>query len=151
MYVCVFSRLVMSDSLWFPWTVARQSPLSMGLSRQEYWSGSPFPPPGDLLTQGSNPRVPHLLHCRWILYHCTTWETQQVNREKGAEREDWSQPTCFIFCWSLSKWDGKHSGTQQALNVNYSYLQLRQVQDRPCHFGGEPTGSLLWSYTVPCT
>ena len=29
------------------WTVARQAPLSMGFSRQEYWSGLPFPPPGD--------------------------------------------------------------------------------------------------------
>ena len=29
-------------------TVARQAPLSMGFSRQEYWSGLPFPPPGDL-------------------------------------------------------------------------------------------------------
>ena len=32
-----------------PWTVARQAPLSMGLSWQEYWSGLPFPPPFDLL------------------------------------------------------------------------------------------------------
>ena len=31
-----------------PWTVARQAPLSMGFSRQEYWSGLPFPSPGDL-------------------------------------------------------------------------------------------------------
>ena len=31
-----------------PWTVARQAPLSMGFSRQEYWSGLPCPPPGDL-------------------------------------------------------------------------------------------------------
>ena len=31
------------------WTVAPQAPLSMGFSRQEYWSGFPFPPPGDLL------------------------------------------------------------------------------------------------------
>ena len=30
------------------WTVARQAPLSMGFSRQEYWSGLPFLPPGDL-------------------------------------------------------------------------------------------------------
>ena len=30
-----------------PWTVARQAPLSMGLPRQEYWSGLPFPSPGD--------------------------------------------------------------------------------------------------------
>ena len=31
-----------------PWTVAHQAPLSMEFSRQEYWSGLPFPPPGDL-------------------------------------------------------------------------------------------------------
>ena len=31
-----------------PWSVARQAPLSMGLFRQEYWSGLSFPPPGDL-------------------------------------------------------------------------------------------------------
>ena len=31
-----------------PWTVACQAPLSMGFSRQEYWSGLPFPSPGDL-------------------------------------------------------------------------------------------------------
>ena len=34
------------------WTVARQSPLSMGFSRQEYWSGLPCPPPGDLPDPG---------------------------------------------------------------------------------------------------
>ena len=31
-----------------PWTVARQAPLSMGFSRQDYWSALPFPTPGDL-------------------------------------------------------------------------------------------------------
>ena len=31
-----------------PWTAAHQAPLSMGLSRKEYWSGLPFPSPGDL-------------------------------------------------------------------------------------------------------
>ena len=38
---------VMSDSATL-WTVAHQTPLSMGFSRQEYWSGLPCPPPGDL-------------------------------------------------------------------------------------------------------
>ena len=42
----------MSDSFVIPWTVARQAPLSMGFPRQEYWSGSPFPFPGDLLDPG---------------------------------------------------------------------------------------------------
>ena len=35
-----------------PWTVAHQAPLSMGFSRQEYWSGQPFPSSGDLLDPG---------------------------------------------------------------------------------------------------
>ena len=38
----------MSDSSVTPWIVALQSPLSMGFSRQECWSGLPFPPPEDL-------------------------------------------------------------------------------------------------------
>ena len=43
-----------------PWTVAHQAPLSMEFFRQEYWSGLPFPPPGDLLNQGTEPRSPSL-------------------------------------------------------------------------------------------
>ena len=41
-----------------PWTVAHQAPLSMGFSRQEYWSGLPFPSPGDLPNPGIEPRSP---------------------------------------------------------------------------------------------
>ena len=43
-----------------PWTVACKAPLSMGFSRQEYWSGLPFPSPGDLLDPGIEPRYPAL-------------------------------------------------------------------------------------------
>ena len=43
-----------------PWTVARQVPLSMGFSRQEYWSGLPFPSPGDLPDPGIEPMSPAL-------------------------------------------------------------------------------------------
>ena len=46
-----------------PWTVAHQAPLSMEFSRQEYWSGLPFPPPGIFVIQGLNPcLLLHLLH-----------------------------------------------------------------------------------------
>ena len=38
-----------------PWTVACQDPLSMGFSRQECWSGLPFPSPGDLPEPGIQP------------------------------------------------------------------------------------------------
>ena len=43
-----------------PWTVAYQAPLSMGFSRQEYWSGLPFPSPGDLPNPGIEPGSPAL-------------------------------------------------------------------------------------------
>ena len=43
-----------------PWTVAHQAPLSMGFSRQEYWSGLLFPSPGDLPNPGIEPRSPAL-------------------------------------------------------------------------------------------
>ena len=59
-------------TLAIPWTVACQALLCMGFSRQDYWSGLPFPSPGDLpelqikpMSQESNPG---LLHCRQILY-----------------------------------------------------------------------------------
>ena len=50
------SRLTLS----IPWTVACQAPLSVGFSRQEYWSGLPFPSPGDLLDPGIEPGFPVL-------------------------------------------------------------------------------------------
>ena len=43
-----------------PWAVACQAPLSMRFSRQEYWSGLPCPPPGDLPNPGIEPRSPTL-------------------------------------------------------------------------------------------
>ena len=43
-----------------PWTVAYQAPLSMGFSRQEYWSVLPFPSPGDLPNPGFKPWSPAL-------------------------------------------------------------------------------------------
>ena len=43
-----------------PWTVAYQAAPSMGFSRQEYWSGLPFPSPGDLPDPGMEPRSPAL-------------------------------------------------------------------------------------------
>ena len=49
----------MSDSA-TPGTVAHQAPLSIGLPSQEYWSGLPFPPPGDLPNPGIEPGCPAL-------------------------------------------------------------------------------------------
>ena len=58
-----------------PWAVACQASLSMGFSRQEYWSRLPRPPPGNLPDPVIKPVSPaSLLHCRQILYCWTTGE-----------------------------------------------------------------------------
>ena len=50
-HVCVPSHLSCVQ-LFGLWTLTHQAPLSMGCARQEYWSGLPFPPPGDLPNPG---------------------------------------------------------------------------------------------------
>ena len=55
--VKLLSRVRLSAT---PWTVAYQAPLSTGFSRQEYWSGLPFPSPGYLPNPGIKPRSPAL-------------------------------------------------------------------------------------------
>ena len=59
-----------------PWTVARQAPLPIGFSRQEYWSRLPFPTPGDLLDLGIKPQSPAL--ARRILHHWAIWEAPVI-------------------------------------------------------------------------
>ena len=57
---CCLVTSVVSNSLQPHGTAARQSLLSVGFSRQEYWSGLPFPSPGDLSDPGMEPRSPTL-------------------------------------------------------------------------------------------
>ena len=56
-------------------TVARQAPLSMGLSRQEYWGGLPFPPPGDL----TDPMIKAMPLASPALAGGFAWEAQIVH------------------------------------------------------------------------
>ena len=67
-----------------PWTAAYQAPLSIGFSRQEYWSGLPCPPPRNLPNSRIEPMSPvqglnlwllQFLYCGQILYH---WATREV-------------------------------------------------------------------------
>ena len=72
MHICVlscFSRVRFFVTLW---TVARQAPLFMRFSRQEYWSGLPCPPPGDLPDPGieiASPTAPALQADSLLLSH----------------------------------------------------------------------------------
>ena len=69
-----------------PWTVAHQASLSMGFSRQEYWSGLPFPSPGDLPNPGIEPRSPALQE---ILYRLSyVGNTGTIGEGAGAQFQD---------------------------------------------------------------
>ena len=65
-FICIFLLSCVCQSLSCvqlsatPWTVAHQAPLSMGFSRQEYWSGQPFLFPGNFPHPGIEPRSPAL-------------------------------------------------------------------------------------------
>ena len=77
--VCV-SVLSCFSSVWLlvtPWTVAHQDPLSRGFSKQEYWSGLPWPPPGDLPDPGIEPLslMSPALEGKFLTTS-TTWEAQ---------------------------------------------------------------------------
>ena len=73
--VCI-SRSVLSDSV-TTWAVARQAPMSMGVSRQEYWDWLPFPPPGNLPDPGTEPEyLVSLALAGGFFTTRATWEAQ---------------------------------------------------------------------------
>ena len=60
-HVCMYAKLLSRVRLFAtPWTVACQTPPSIGFSRQEYWNGVPFPSPEDLPDLGIKPGSPAL-------------------------------------------------------------------------------------------
>ena len=61
MHACVLSHSSQVQLFATSWIVARQAPLPLGFPRKEYWSGSPFPPPGDLPDPGTEPHLLRLL------------------------------------------------------------------------------------------
>ena len=80
-----------------PWTVDRETPPSMGFSRQEYWNGLPFPPPEDLSNPGIQPRSPALQADSLLLSHLGSLNTHKTRQTITLRiREPWallSQPT----------------------------------------------------------
>ena len=112
---CVHAKSLQScPTLCNPWTVAHQATLSMGFSRQEYWSGLACPPPGDLPDPGINQCLLWIQHCRWIL-------TIEPPGQPDRDLEEWIlgvfPSLAFFFFWyslrnlffmylvSLSLWD----------------------------------------------
>ena len=101
------------------WTIARQTPLPIGFSRQEYWSGLQFPPPGDLPNPGietTSPEAPvlqanslplsHRGRHPLMYYHCATMLLSDVlcpEAKIKKKRTSLFTPTPFIFQLSIWK------------------------------------------------
>ena len=102
------TELDTTELIWHAWTVAHQAPLSMRFSRQEYWSGLPFPPPGDLPNPEIKPVYPtvagrffiteppekHSCNCSWyytfllslhITYSLCLWSSLVVQVSSHGE------------------------------------------------------------------
>ena len=88
--VCVLSHVQLFG---IPWTVAHQTPLSMEISSQEYWSGLAFPTPGGLTHPDIKPRDTTHITCisctgRQILYQWATWrEAKHSILNKNSNHE----------------------------------------------------------------
>ena len=109
------SHSAMSDFT-TPWTVACQALLSREFSRQEYWSGLPFPSPGDLPNPGIKSRSPALqgdsFQSVWATRHDLkpwptlkmSWETEEEPRNFNQKTLGFSEP--FPPSWILTSHDG---------------------------------------------
>ena len=115
-YLCAFI-LSTKD----PWTVAYHAPPSMGFSRQEYWSGLPFPPLGIFPTQGSNLCLPH---CSQMLYHVSHQGSYIYVHDTTKN----TQLNCnFLNIWwktSVSKHDSQITDKQGEIFFRFIYKHM---------------------------
>ena len=116
---CLKVKVKLLSRVWLfatPWTVTYQAPPSMGFSRQEYWSGWPFPPPGDLPNPGIEPRFPALeadtlpseprgkykyLRCLLLLLLLTPTKQAWGDLPMGRSTRSFHQNVLVIFWSSL--------------------------------------------------
>ena len=114
----------MSNSFATPWNITQQASLSMGFSRQEYWSGFLFPSPGDLPNPGIEP-VSYI--GRQILYH---WETKETSKLylHICELSTHFFPSLFNhICFSTSSvWKNSSAFLLSLISGLYFYLLFQQ-------------------------
>ena len=117
-----------------PWTAAHQAPLSMGFSRQEYWSGLPFPSPGDLPHPGIKPRSP------------TLWTDALPSEPSGKSKQKWKSLNhvwLFETLWTIQS-SGPNTGVGSlsllqgifsTQGLNPGLLHCRQILYQLSHKG----------------
>ena len=89
-----------------PWTVACQAPLSMGFSRQEDWSGLPYPPLGDISDPGIESVTLHVSCIGSVQFSCSVMSNSLQRHEPQHTRPAWPSPTpgvhpnpCLLSRW----------------------------------------------------
>ena len=95
-----------------PWTVAHQTLLSLGFSRQDYWSGLPFPPPGDLPNPGiESTFLTSTCIGRWVLHHEHQLGSPKVQVDGGTLPFGWPWIIgSSTLCWLDQKGRGEEGG-----------------------------------------
>ena len=112
-----------------PWTAASQAPLSMGFSRQKYWTGLPFPSPGDLPDPGIEPRSPALQADALVGPIFTPILQMRKLRQRShprwlITREVWLQnPGSYLPCSSISDFTNSHA--RELLNPVAQHTTIR--------------------------
>ena len=102
----------MSDSVWPPWTAAGQTPLFMGFSRQEYWSGVPLPSPEDLPDPGIEPMSLMSPALAGGFFRCVCWDTLKQSQARVLVQVTWFTSRCLystptdseVLLCTLSPW-----------------------------------------------
>ena len=134
------------------WTVTLQAPLSMGFSKQEYWSGLPCPPPGDLLDPGTEPtsrRLPAMAGRFFTI--SATWEALfyvLVPPNKGEKHGD---NKAALYCLSL---EVTYTTSSYILLLRISYIVIpKSEKDRKWIVVVHPTRSreyIFWWVLLAC-
>ena len=91
---------IVSDSFVTLWTVARQTPLSMGFPRQEYWSRLPPLSPGDLTDLGIEPRY---LVFPVVMYGCESWTVKKAECQRIDAFELWCWRRLLTVPWTARR------------------------------------------------
>ena len=102
-----------------PWTVVCQAPLSTEFSRQEYWSGLPFPSPGDLPNRGIEPRSPEL--------QADSLPTELHGKPKAIKNSLWWQIRSFVNCPCMNRKDIKNHTYSAESHVGHVFFHFENM------------------------
>ena len=129
------------------WTVAHQAPLSMGFSRQEYWSGLPFPSPGDLPNPGIEPRSPALQADAGRCFNL--WATREAHQQikDAANSSDMSQSESLGF---TRKWEVKDEWSQGVKEESEEGGKFQKTMRKGINDKGGVNWGNGWASQISC-